>query len=136
MSTPTRPNIFVATPSPAAAPRGKAKLAALLAAGFAAWALYATPPQRWPGLALLAPSGCRVERPMQSAKCQSFADQGGPAEVAPRVARLRAALSDLGLAGFLIPRGDRHQNEYLAPDQERLLWATGFSGSAGLAIVL
>src|SRR5438270_10410283 len=73
---------------------------------------------------------------MQSAKFQSFADQGGPAEVAPRVARLRAALADLGLAGFLIPRGDRHQNEYLPPDQERLLWATGFSGSAGLAIVL
>src|SRR3954453_12259361 len=56
MSAPTRPNIFVAPPSPAAAPHGKARLAALLAAGLAAWALYATPPQRWPGLALLAPA--------------------------------------------------------------------------------
>ena len=73
---------------------------------------------------------------MLSARFQSFADQGGPAEVAHRVAALRAALSAQGLAGFVVPRGDRHQNEYLPPDQERLLWATGFSGSAGLAIVL
>ncbi|MDE3175663.1 MAG: aminopeptidase P family protein [Pseudomonadota bacterium] len=73
---------------------------------------------------------------MSAARHQSFADQGGPAGVAARVAALRAALSKQGVAGFVIPRGDRHQNEYLPPDQERLLWATGFSGSAGLAIVL
>ncbi len=73
---------------------------------------------------------------MSAAKHQSFADQGGPAGTAPRIAALRAALSAKGLAGFVVPRGDRHQNEYLPPDQERLLWATGFSGSAGLAIVL
>ena len=67
---------------------------------------------------------------------QSFADHGGPAGTAARVAALRERLKAQNIAGFVIPRADRHQNEYLPADQERLLWATGFSGSAGLAIVL
>ena len=67
---------------------------------------------------------------------QSFADHGGPSGTPARIAALRQRLAAQGLAGFVIPRSDRHQNEYLPPDQERLLWATGFSGSAGLAIVL
>jgi Xaa-Pro aminopeptidase len=73
---------------------------------------------------------------MPEARFQSFADLGGPGPVKARIAALREAMRAQGLAGFVIPRGDRHQNEYLPPDQERLLWATGFSGSAGLAIVL
>jgi Xaa-Pro aminopeptidase len=73
---------------------------------------------------------------MPQARFQSFADLGGPAPVKARIAALRQALRAQNLAGFVIPRADRHQNEYLPPDQERLLWATGFAGSAGLAIVL
>ena len=73
---------------------------------------------------------------MPQARFQSFADLGGPAPVKARIAALRQALRAQNLAGFVIPRADRHQNEYLPPDQERLLWATGFSGSAGLAMVL
>ncbi len=41
-----------------------------------------------------------------------------------------------GLAGFLIPRADAHQGEYVAPRDERLQWLTGFTGSAGFCIVL
>jgi Xaa-Pro aminopeptidase len=67
---------------------------------------------------------------------QSFEDVGGPAPAAARIAALRAALAAQNLAGFVIPRADRHQNEYLPPGEERLLWATGFSGSAGFAVVL
>ncbi len=73
---------------------------------------------------------------MSASLYQSFADQGGPAGTAARIAALRDLLTSQGLAGFIIPRADRHQSEYPPPDQERLLWATGFSGSAGLAIVL
>jgi Xaa-Pro aminopeptidase len=73
---------------------------------------------------------------MQQSRHQSFADLGGPAPVKARIAALRAELARQNLAGFIIPRADRHQNEYLPPNEERLLWATGFSGSAGLAIVL
>ena len=67
---------------------------------------------------------------------QSFAEIGGPAYGAARVAALRAELASRGLAGFVVPRADEHQNEYVPPGAERLMWLTGFSGSAGLAIVL
>jgi Xaa-Pro aminopeptidase len=67
---------------------------------------------------------------------QSFAGAGGHGQGAERVAALRAELAARGLAGFLVPRADRQQNEYVPASDERLLWLTGFSGSAGLAIVL
>jgi Xaa-Pro aminopeptidase len=53
-----------------------------------------------------------------------------------RVAALRAELKRRGLAGFIVPRADEHQGEYVPPRAERLAWLTGFTGSAGLAIVL
>ena len=67
---------------------------------------------------------------------QSFAELGGPAHGAARVAALRAELAARGLNGFVAPRADEHQNEYVPAAAERLLWLTGFSGSAGMAIVL
>jgi Xaa-Pro aminopeptidase len=53
-----------------------------------------------------------------------------------RVERLRQELRKEGLAGFLVPRADEHQGEYVPPRAQRLAWLTGFTGSAGLAIVL
>ncbi len=53
-----------------------------------------------------------------------------------RLETLRAALEAQGLDGFLVPRSDEHQNEFVPPCAERLRWLTGFSGSAGLAVVL
>ena len=67
---------------------------------------------------------------------QSFEDLADPSQSAPRVAALRAELARLGLDGFLVPRADQYQNEYVAPSEERLAWLSGFTGSAGLAIVL
>jgi Xaa-Pro aminopeptidase len=67
---------------------------------------------------------------------QSFAALGDPSSGAARVRRLRAELARLGLTGFLIPRADEHQNEYVPASAERLRWLTGFAGSAGLAVVL
>lgn len=58
------------------------------------------------------------------------------AEIAQRLAALREELRTRGLDGFIIPRGDEHQGEYVPPSAERLAWLTGFTGSAGLAIVL
>lgn len=49
---------------------------------------------------------------------------------------LRAALAERGLDGFLIPRADEHLGEYIPASAERLRWLTGFTGSAGLAVVL
>jgi Xaa-Pro aminopeptidase len=55
---------------------------------------------------------------------------------AERLARLRAELAHRGVHGFLVPRADEHQGEYVPPSAERLAWLTGFTGSAGLAAVL
>ena len=53
-----------------------------------------------------------------------------------RVAALRRRLAERGLAGVLVPHDDEYQGEYLPASAERLAWLTGFTGSAGLAIVL
>src|SRR6266481_5061845 len=53
-----------------------------------------------------------------------------------RLARLREALVAVELDGFIVPRGDQHQGEYVPPCGQRLAWLTGFTGSAGLAVVL
>jgi Xaa-Pro aminopeptidase len=53
-----------------------------------------------------------------------------------RLSRLRRELAARGLDGFVVPRSDEHQGEYVPPRGQRLAWLTGFTGSAGLAIVL
>jgi Xaa-Pro aminopeptidase len=70
------------------------------------------------------------------AEFQTFDDPEGAAEAAPRLAALRAELVRRGLDGFVVPHADRHQNEYLPPSEERLAWLTGFTGSAGAAVIL
>ncbi len=55
---------------------------------------------------------------------------------AGRLSALRAELKDRGWDGFLVPRSDEHQGEYVPPSAERLAWLTGFTGSAGMAAVL
>jgi Xaa-Pro aminopeptidase len=67
---------------------------------------------------------------------QTFDSPANPDQGPPRLAALRAAISAQGLAGFLVPRADAHQGEYVAARDERLQWLTGFTGSAGFAIVL
>jgi Xaa-Pro aminopeptidase len=67
---------------------------------------------------------------------QSFETTSDPSAGAARLAALRAVLATEGLAGFMVPRADVHQGEYVAARDERLSWLTGFTGSAGFAIVL
>jgi Xaa-Pro aminopeptidase len=67
---------------------------------------------------------------------QSFVALGDPSHGAARVSQLRAGLAKQGLAGFIVPRADEHQNEYVPANAERLRWLTGFAGSAGIAVVL
>jgi Xaa-Pro aminopeptidase len=73
---------------------------------------------------------------MFTAKFQTFDDPAGHKDSAARVAVLRAELKAHGLDGFVVPRSDRQQNEYLPPSEDRLAWLTGFTGSAGAAVVL
>src|SRR5580698_8519282 len=72
----------------------------------------------------------------KSPPLQNFEDQSDAATVAPRLASLRAELAKRGLDGFLVPRADEHQGEYVPKKAERLAWLTSFTGSAGAAVVL
>jgi Xaa-Pro aminopeptidase len=73
---------------------------------------------------------------MFDARFQTFEDRNQRAAIAGRVATLRAEMKKRGLDGFIVPHADRQQNEYLPPSEERLAWLTGFTGSAGCAVVL
>jgi Xaa-Pro aminopeptidase len=73
---------------------------------------------------------------MFEARFQSFEDRSERTASASRVAALRSELKRRGLDGMIVPRADRFQNEYVPPCAERLAWLTGFTGSAGVAIVL
>ena len=67
---------------------------------------------------------------------QTFDDAADPSFGAAHLPLLRAEMAAQGLDGFLIPHEDEHQNEYLPDANERLAWATGFTGSAGAAVVM
>ena len=72
---------------------------------------------------------------MTRARFQTFDDPGHRAG-STRIAALRDALAAQGLDGFVVPRADEHQSEYVPPGAERLAWLTGFTGSAGTAVIL
>jgi len=67
---------------------------------------------------------------------QTFDMLASPSQGPLRLDALRTALQAAGMAGFLVPRSDVHQGEYVAARDERLQWLTGFTGSAGFCIVL
>jgi Xaa-Pro aminopeptidase len=116
--------------------RYSAAEAAALAKGAAA-----APPAEDPGawIRLIAPHptpelAAALNRLKESAVA-SFR-QGRAVPVADRLERLRAELGRRGLAGFVVPRADEHQGEYVPLRAERLAWVSGFTGSAGLVIAL
>jgi Xaa-Pro aminopeptidase len=67
---------------------------------------------------------------------QSFEVTARPEQGPPRLQALRAELTREGLDGFLVPRADAHQGEYVAAHDDRLAWLTGFTGSAGFCAAL
>ena len=67
---------------------------------------------------------------------QTF-DESTDRSFGPRhVPLIRKAMAEQGLDGFVTPHEDEHQNEYLPAANDRLAWATGFTGSAGAAVIL
>jgi Xaa-Pro aminopeptidase len=73
---------------------------------------------------------------MFEAHFQTFEEPEAGVALSARLAALREELARRKLTGFIVPRADQQQNEYVAPSEERLAWLTGFTGSAGLAVVL
>lgn len=67
---------------------------------------------------------------------QMFHETANPDMGPKRLAALRSAMSEDRLDGFIVPRSDVHQGEYVAPHDERLSWLTGFTGSAGYCVAL
>ena len=66
---------------------------------------------------------------------QSFEEKADPKNVAPRLKALRAAMAKAGVDGFLVPRADAHRGESVPASEARLAYLTGFTGSAGIAMV-
>ena len=62
--------------------------------------------------------------------------QSGGEDWAGRLAALRAEIAAQGLDGFVVPMADQYQNEYVPPQAQRITWLTGFTGSAGMVVVL
>ena len=73
---------------------------------------------------------------MFEARFQTFEEPETGVALSARLKALREELARRKLTGFVVPRADQQQNECVPPSEERLAWLTGFTGSAGLAIVL
>ena len=67
---------------------------------------------------------------------QTFDDTTDPSFGREHTPLIRAAMAAQDLDGLLVPHEDEHQNEYLPKANDRLAWATGFTGSAGAAVIL
>ena len=67
---------------------------------------------------------------------QSFDESADPSFGPLHTPLIRQKMAEQDLDGFLVPHEDEHQNEYLPAANNRLAWATGFTGSAGAAVIL
>ena len=66
---------------------------------------------------------------------QDFASTADPRLGVERTQRLQRLLDTLGVGAIVVPRADEHMGEYVPPSAERLKWLTGFTGSAGMAVI-
>ena len=66
---------------------------------------------------------------------QTFDETADPSFGKKHLPLIRAEMARQGLDALVIPHEDEHQNEYLPAANERLAWATGFTGSAGAAVI-
>jgi len=73
---------------------------------------------------------------MFEALFQTFEEPETGVALTARLSAFREELGRRNLTGFVVPRADQQQNEYVPPSEERLAWLTGFTGSAGQAVVL
>ncbi|MFZ5790705.1 MAG: aminopeptidase P family protein [Pseudomonadota bacterium] len=97
-------------------------------------------PREWMAL-VAAERDAALEAQLEALLAEMAAERpaSGPCRGAAQVERLAALRNELArhrLDGFLVPRADEFQGEYVPPRAERLAWLTGFTGSAGLAVVL
>lgn len=110
-----------------------------LIAGVAAAPVDPVDPDAWIALVSQRPSTALREQLrvlLGAVLSPSLSDQNDGPPRSDRVALLRSELKRCKLDGFVVPRVDEHQGEYVPAHAERLEWLTGFTGSAGAAVVL
>src|ERR1700685_4104290 len=73
---------------------------------------------------------------MFEAHFQTFDEPETGIALSARLSAFREELTKRNLSGFVVPRADQQQNEYVPPSEERLAWLTRFTGSAGMAVML
>ena len=115
---------------------GKAALA--LIKGIAAAAADDGEPEAWLSL-VAAKRTAGLDRSLVALKARLAREmdgEGTASTAGDRLSRLRVELRRRKIDGFLVPRADEHQGEYVARRARRLAWLTGFTGSAGIAILL
>src|SRR6056297_1481578 len=95
----------------------------------------AADPGVWPRMIAPEPDVELVEALIETRAALAAAVPTDP-PFSQRVGVLRAELTQMGLDGFVIPHGDQHQSEFIPAASQRLAWLTGFTGSAGVAVVL
>ncbi|MBT3660397.1 MAG: aminopeptidase P family protein [Rhodospirillaceae bacterium] len=106
--------------------------------GVAAAPIAGDDPERWLGLIAAAPGDALKSKLMDTLAETRAAGEAGESggSAAERLDALRNELRAREVDGFIVPKSDEHQGEYVANRAERLAWLTGFTGSAGLAVVL
>ena len=67
---------------------------------------------------------------------QTFDVTASPDTGRARVQQLRSSFETIGIDCLLVPRSDRFQGEYVPESEARLAWLTGFTGSAGAAVIM
>jgi Xaa-Pro aminopeptidase len=85
------------------------------------------------------PASTELAKSLMQLRAQLAARPDGIEDAVPPRGRLDALRTELrrrNLDGFIVPRADEHQGEYVPRSALRLAWLTGFSGSAGWAVVL
>lgn len=95
-------------------------------------------PDGWMELVAPAPD-VRLRALLATFRSRAEAEEtrcGEPAGLATRLHALRSELARQHLTGFIVPRADEHQGEQVPACSERLAWISGFTGSAGTAVVL
>jgi Xaa-Pro aminopeptidase len=98
--------------------------------------LVQTPSNRWrmDWIAELFPG---ISESDKAALLWSIGQWRPPAQhfVAERLVAVRNQLAKLSASGFVVPQNDEHQGEFIPPRNQRLAWLTGFTGSAGTAVI-
>jgi Xaa-Pro aminopeptidase len=92
-------------------------------------------PDAWLDL-LALPEAAELRGLLRARKAELAAPQPAEPPIAERLAALRKVLDEMGADGFVQPLTDEHRSEYIPAAAQRLAWVTGFTGSAGLLVVL